>query len=88
MNKEPGVVPATAVRPLTIEQALGLDLPHLVALRVGGTWRQAWLLGHDRDAEAVSLLVQTLEAGAGSEATWVSDVELGELDPRYGAATG
>jgi len=87
MNDVPGVVPTSAVRPITTEQALRLDLPHAVAIRLGGTWRQAWLLGHDRDADAVSFLVQRLDAGGTGEPVWLSDLEVAEIDPRHGAAT-
>lgn len=87
MNDEPGLIPANAVRPITTEQALRLDLPHTVAIRSGADWRQVWLLGHDRDAEAVSFLVQRLHADGGQEPVWVTDVDMGEIDPRYGAAT-
>jgi hypothetical protein len=45
------------------------------------------LLGHDRDAGAFSFLVQRPDAGGGQEPVWVNDVELGEIDPRYGVAT-
>lgn len=87
MISKPDVVPAGAVRPLSPSQASTVDLPHAVAVRVDGKWRSAWLLGHDRDAGAVSYLVQLLDAGGGHEPVWVRDVELGEIDPRYGVAT-
>ena len=79
-------VPPVAVRPLDVDQAVRLDLPHSVVVLVGGAWRHAWLLGHDRHAHAVSFLVQRLDSDAG-EAAWLTDVELGEVDPGYGAAT-
>ncbi len=87
MNSDPGSVPANAVRPLTTAQVVQLSLPHIVALRTGSTWRQAWLLGHDRDAESVSFLMQHVESGYGDEPIWLSGVEIGEIDPRFGAAT-
>ena len=87
MTDEPGVVPEGAVRPISHEQVSRLDLPHAVAVRLDGAWRPAWLLGHDRDAGAFSFLVQRPDAGGGQEPVWVNDVELGEIDPRYGVAT-
>ena len=76
-----------AVRPLTTDAALRLDMPHAVVVLTGGAWRHAWLLGHDRDAEAVSFLVQRLDADGAEEPVWLSDVELGEVDPRHRAAS-
>lgn len=87
MIHEPGVVPAGAVRPLSPSQASTIGLPHAVAVRIDGEWRSAWLLGHDRDAGAVSYLVQRLDAGGGHEPVWVKDVELAEIDPRHGVAS-
>ena len=76
-----------AVRRLTSDAPLRLDLPHAVVVRAGGVWRHAWLLGHDRDAEAVSFLVQRLDADGAEEPVWLNDVEMGEVDPRHRAAS-
>ena len=76
-----------AVRRLTTDAALRLDLPHAVVMLAGGVWRHAWLLGHDRDAEAVSFLVQRLDADGAEEPVWLNDVEMGEVDPRHRAAS-
>lgn len=81
MNEEPGVVPGSAVRPITTEQALRLDLPHAVAIRLGSAWRQVWLLGHDRGVDAVTFLVQRRDAGGVGEPLWLEDVEVGEIAP-------
>jgi len=76
-----------AVRRLSTDAALRLDPPHAVVVLTGGVWRHAWLLGHDRDAEAVSFLIQRLDTDGGEEPVWLSDLEIGELDPRYRAAS-
>ena len=85
-QREAAVSPG-AVRPLTTEDAVRLDLPHAVVVLTGGVWRHAWLLGHDRDTHGVSFLVQRLDAEGAEEPVWLSDVTMGEVDPRQRAAT-
>ena len=79
-------VPPGAVRRLAVAEAIRLALPHAVVVLLDGAWRHAWLLGHHRDAETTSFLVQRLDPGA-TEPVWISDAELGEVDPRHGEAT-
>ena len=80
------VVPSGAVRRLDAGEAVRLDLPHAVVVLADGAWRHAWLLGHDRDTETTSFLVQRLDPDA-TEPVWISDAELGEVDSRYREAT-
>jgi len=80
-------VPPGSVRRLSTDAALRLDLPHAVVVLAGGVWRHAWLLGHDRDAETVSFLVQRLDDDGGEEPVWLPDAEIGEVDPHHRAAS-
>lgn len=75
------------VRPLDLDEALRLDLPHAVMLRVDDSWRPAWLLGYDRDGGATMFLVQVLDDATDQQPIWLRDVELGEVAPGYGTAT-
>lgn len=76
------------VRPLETDEALRLDLPHAVMLRVEDSWRPAWLLGHDREGDTVMFLLQHLDDDADQQPMWLSDVALGEVTAGYGTATG
>jgi hypothetical protein len=73
-------VPPGAVRRLDPGAATRLNLPHAVVVLVDGAWRHAWLLGHERDGETTSFLVQWLD-GDPTEPVWIRDVELGQVDP-------